>query len=177
MSINLFAQNDSGKTENTNADILESGTFAPSFVLPDLKNNYVFMRDFCGEKLRKSYKNKTHHVMVLSFFASWCVPCKAEIPHLNNVYEKYKEKAVKFYLINVGEDKTKVNSFLEKNETSIPVLIDRFKNASFKYKATTLPRLVVLDKYGKVRKYKVGFKNSENFEQELEELIDSLLDE
>ena len=71
----------------------------------------------------------------------------------------------------------KVNEFLAPTDTDIPILVDRYKSASFKYKAITLPRLVVLDKYGTVKKYKVGFNNPENFEQELEELIDGLLKE
>ncbi len=156
---------------------LPENSDAPSFVLADLAGNYVFLRDYCGETLRKPYKNKIHHVVVVSFFASWCVPCKSEIPHLNNLYQRYKEKPVKMFLVNVGEDKEKINSFLQTNPTDIPVLSDRYKATADKYKVTTLPRLVVIDKKGKIKRYNIGFANDENFEEEMSKLLDSLLTE
>ena len=47
---------------------IKSGMQAPTFSLPDMDQNYISLRDFCGEKLRKPWKNKTKHVVVLSFF-------------------------------------------------------------------------------------------------------------
>ena len=100
-------------------DSLRIGDQAPSFSLPDLKNQYIFLRDFCGEKLRKPWKNKTKHAVVLSFFATWCGPCKREIPYLEKLMNQYKDKPVKFYLVDVGEDPSKVKPFVKKSKVKI----------------------------------------------------------
>ena len=83
ITIFIFIFNILGAVNNDKLD-----TDAPLFSLPDLNNNYIALRDLCGEKLRKPWKNKTKHVVVLSFFATWCKPCIAEIPHLQNIQKK-----------------------------------------------------------------------------------------
>ena len=164
-------KNNQGQTSES----LVEGVQAPTFVLPDMNNNYVFLSDFCGEKLRKPYKNNIRHVVVVSFFASWCVPCRAEIPHLNNLYQELKNEDIKFYLVNVGEDKEKVNEFLQQVPSDIPILIDRYKSVSDKFNVTSLPRLVVIDKFGAIRKYEVGFNEEPEYEFKLKNLLIELL--
>jgi thiol-disulfide isomerase/thioredoxin len=64
-------------------DSLKVGNLAPSFVMRDLfTDSAIFMRDFTGKTLRDSWKNKNRYVVVLSFLATWCEPCKIEIPLL-----------------------------------------------------------------------------------------------
>jgi len=158
-------------------DSLAVGSKAPGFTLPDLNNNYVFLRDFCGEKLRKPWKNKIKHAVVISFFATWCVPCQKEIPHLMKVQDKFKDQPVKFFLIDVGEKFEKVSPFVKKNGYTIPVLLDQYQVTKEKYGAHTLPRLVVLDKNGFVRLYKTGFDESAPFENDMTVLLEKLLRE
>jgi thiol-disulfide isomerase/thioredoxin len=160
---------------NASTDTLKTGEDAPTFSLPNLNNKYVFLRDYCGEKLRKPWINKTRHVVVLSFFATWCGPCKKEIPYLEKLMKQYKGKPVKFYLIDVGEDPQKVTPFVKANNVKIPVLIDRYNQTAQKYGAIALPRLVIIDKNGKVVKLKRGFKNGELFLSEMREIIQPLL--
>jgi thiol-disulfide isomerase/thioredoxin len=155
-------------------DSLEIGSQAPSFTLPDLNSSYVFLRDFCGEKLRKPWKNKVKHVVVVSFFATWCVPCQKEIPHLMKIREKFKSRPVKFFLIDVGEKLEEVSPFVKKNGYTIPVLLDQYQVTKDKYGAHSLPRLVVLDKNGMVRHYKKGFENAASFENEMTMLLEKL---
>ena len=154
---------------------LKVGDPAPAFSLPDMDNNYVFLKDFSGEKLRKPWKNKVHHVVVISFFATWCGPCKKEIPHLNKLQAEFKGQAVKFFLIDVGETKEKLQAFLKTFRVDIPVFLDRYKQTSGKYDANSLPRLVVIDKKGIVRKINRGFKDGAQFEKDLSDLITKLL--
>lgn len=151
------------------------GTEAPLFSLPDLNNEYIALRDLCGEKLRKPWKNKTKHVVVLSFFATWCKPCIAEIPHLQKLQKKYENKPIKFFLINVGEQKELIQKFLKTKDISIPILMDKYKKISEKYDALTLPRLFIIDKNGKVKLEQKGFKDGKEFESKLDAIISKLL--
>jgi thiol-disulfide isomerase/thioredoxin len=166
---------DSGKGEK--AGDLELGSEAPAFSLPDLDNNYIFLRDLCGEKLRKPWINKVKQVVVLSFFATWCVPCNKEIPHLSELEKLFAEKPVKVFLVDVGEDREKVRLFLGKNKITLPVLFDQYQVVSEKYGANALPRLVVIDKEGNVRKYKKGFEDPSVFMSEMTNLLNSLSEE
>ncbi len=155
--------------------VLSVGDPAPAFSLPDMDNNYVFLKDFSGEKLRKPWRNKVHHVVVISFFATWCGPCKKEIPHLNKLQADFKGQDVKFFLIDVGETREKVAKFLETFRVDMPVLLDRYKQTSEKYEANSLPRLLVIDKKGIIRKINHGFKDAARFEKDMRELITRLL--
>jgi len=162
---------------NVMADDLVEGMEAPVFSLPNTDNEYVALRDICGKTLRKPWKNKTKYVVVISFFASWCKPCIAEIPHLQKVAEKFKDKNVKFYLINVGEPKETIDKFLENKEVSLTILMDRYNKISEKYDALKLPRLFVIDPDGFIQLQKRGFGDSgEKFEEEIETTLHQILE-
>lgn len=161
--------------DSTPSDTLKKGDLAPTFSLPDLDNTYIFLRDFSGTELRKPWINKTKYVVVLSFFATWCGPCKQEIPFLEQLRQEYKSKPIKFYLIDVGEEPEKVKPFVTNSSIKIPVLIDRYMQTAQKYGAQSLPRLVVIDQDGSIVKLKRGFKNGELFLQEMREVIGPLL--
>ncbi len=162
-------------TAQQTEDPLCIGCEAPTFSLPSVEEEYISLRDYCGEKLRKPWKNKTKHVVVLSFFATWCEPCKKEIPHLEKLQKEFKEQPVKFFLIDVGEEREKISKFLQKANVKIPVLLDRYQKTAERYDALTLPRLFVIDQYGKIQRKQKGFSNPEDFEIEMRELINLLL--
>jgi thiol-disulfide isomerase/thioredoxin len=163
----LNAQNDS--------DPLCIGCEAPTFALPSIDGEYVTLRDFCGEQLRKPWINKTKYIIVISFFATWCEPCKKEIPHLEKLQEEFKDQTIKFYLVDVGEEKEAVNNYLKQAGVKLQVLLDRYQKTAEKYDALTLPRLYVLDKNGLIQRKQKGFSNPEDFLIEMRELIKVLL--
>jgi thiol-disulfide isomerase/thioredoxin len=150
---------------------------APTFSLPSLDQEYVSLRDFCGKELRKPWINKTKHVVVLSFFATWCEPCKAEIPHLTKLKEEFKDQPIKFFLIDVGEEREEVLNYITSAGVEIPILLDRYKKTAERFDALTLPRLFVLDKNGLIQRKQKGFTNPQDFEIEMRELITFLLEE
>jgi thiol-disulfide isomerase/thioredoxin len=150
---------------------------SPTFSLPSLDQEYVTLRDFCGKELRKPWINKTKHVVVLSFFATWCEPCKAEIPHLTKLKEEFKDQPIKFFLIDVGEKREEVLDYITSAGVEIPVLLDRYKKTAERFDALTLPRLYVLDKNGLIQRKQKGFTTPEDFEIEMRELITLLLEE
>ena len=152
------------------------GTQAPSIYLFKLSSNKYFRsKDLLGKK-----------TLVVSFFATWCQPCMKELPHLQNLYEKYQGQDVKFFLIDITEATRSVEGFeqspqagpfLAEKGITIPTLIDIYGMAKRNYGATTLPRLFVIDKLRKIRLHQAGFHEGEDFEGKLSTLVDELLAE
>ena len=82
--ITAFAQT---KSQNS----LQIRDLAPKFVLQNLKGEDVFIRNYCGQ-LRQPWKNKTKHVVFLSFFTTYCKPCLKEIPDLEKISTEYSDE-------------------------------------------------------------------------------------
>jgi len=155
---------------------LKIGDKAPTFYLKDIKNNDVFLRDYCGQKLRKPWKNKEKYVVVLSFWATWCAPCQKEIPILQEIMDGYSGKNIKSFLIAVGEKKEKVAPFAQKKKFRLPVLLDMYSMVSTKkYMVSALPRLFVIDQNGIIRHIEEGFENEQHLRKELKTVLDKLL--
>ena len=121
--------------------------------------------------------------VVFDFWATWCKPCMKELPHLQNLYEKYKNKKIKFFLIDITEatrtvkgweDSPKAGPFLAKKGITMPILYDSRGVAKERYGAKTLPRLFIVDKYRTIQLAKTGFDENEDFEAELSAVLDRL---
>jgi thiol-disulfide isomerase/thioredoxin len=162
-------------------DSLRIGEDAPPFVMRDLiADTAVYMRDFTGKTLRDDWKNaKTRHVVVISFWATWCQPCKIEIPKLTQMAEKFKGKPIKFFLVNTMEKAEQNEDSVRQQYTqrgyTLPCLIDPGLRFAGLYTVRGLPMLIVIDKFGVVRKINRGFH--ENFDIELEQMLNDVLNE
>jgi thiol-disulfide isomerase/thioredoxin len=162
---------------DTSTTQIRIGGCAPSFSLPKLDLKYISLRDYCGDELRKPWINKIKYVVVLSFFATWCKPCIAEIPHLEKIEKDFEGLPIKFFLIDVGEDRDKVIKFIKDRNIELTVLLDRYNKISEKYGVLSLPHLMVIDKNGIIRKIQNGFSNAKSFEKEMITLFFELLEE
>ena len=168
---------------------LKAGDIAPSWALMSGPGKFEFLKTWTeekGKKLRKPMTQPDRHVVVLSFFATWCKPCMKELPHLQNLYEKYEGEKIKFFMIDITEatrtvrgleDSPKAGPFLADKGITMPILNDSRGVAKKRYGAKTLPRLYVVDKYRTIRLAKKGFDEGEDFEGELISVIDELLKE
>ena len=168
---------------------LKAGDIAPSWALMSGPGKFEFLKTWTeekGKKLRKPMTQPDRHVVVLSFFATWCKPCMKELPHLQNLYEKYEGEKIKFFMIDITEatrtvrgleDSPKAGPFLADKGITMPILNDSRGVAKKRYGAKTLPRLYVVDKYRTIRLAKKGFDEGEDFEGELITVIDELLKE
>jgi thiol-disulfide isomerase/thioredoxin len=149
---------------------------------------FEFLKNWTVErnlKLRKFMSQPDRYPVVLSFFATWCVPCMKELPHLENVYQAYKNEKVKFFLVDIteatrtgeNENSPKAGPFLAEKGVTIPILYDNRGVAKERYGAKTLPRLFVIDKFQIIREARQGFHEGEDLEGELSALIDELMAE
>ena len=168
---------------------LKIGDIAPSWALMVGPGQFEFLKNWTevkGKRLRKPMSQPDRYVVVMSFFATWCKPCMKELPHLQNIYDKYKAERIKFFLIDITEatrtvkgleDMPKAGPFLAKKGLTMPILYDSRGVAKERYGAKTLPRLYVVDKYRTIRLAKKGFAEGEDFEGEVSAVIDELLAE
>ena len=163
--------------------ILKPGDIAPSWALMYAPAKFEFLKNWTvkrGAKLRKFKSQPNRHVVVVSFFATWCKPCMKELPLLQNLYEKYDGQRVKWFLVDITEatrtspgfeDSPVAGPFLSKKGITMP----NRGVAKERYGAKTLPRLFVIDKFQTIRLTKRGFHEGEDFEGEIAAIVDELL--
>ena len=152
---------------------LNLGEDAPIFFLKALDGNMVSIKDFCGERLRKPRKNKTKYNVIVSFWATYCEPCKKEIPHLIE-FAKKNRSDVKLILISIDkEGMSKIQPFVKAMNIpkAVPVLSDKYGKAAEKYGVKNLPMLFIIDKQRKLRFMAKGFQEDVDLEKLLEEKI------
>jgi thiol-disulfide isomerase/thioredoxin len=101
----------------------------------------------------KDYKGQ---VVVVDFWATWCVPCHVQTRILEPIHRDYKGKGVQFLAANVGEDAPTVRSFLKSKPVPYPVLLDPEDTVSSKLGVVALPTLMIIDKTGKVTFFHTG---------------------
>jgi len=161
-------------------DSLKVGDEAPSFVMRDaFTDNPVFLSDFTGKTLRQPWKKKDRHAVIISFWASWCEPCKEEIPVLTRMAAELKDDPVKIFLVNTRESseftEDSVRALLKKRGYTLPCLLDATGSVGDRYTVWGLPMIVVIDKYGTVRKVNRGYH--QNFDTEIRKLLIDILKE
>lgn len=132
------------------------------------------LRDINGESVTLSaLKGK---VVVLSFWATWCGPCKEEMPHLQKMYEEKKEQGLVILSISTDDARSasKVKPYIKTNGYTFPVLLDRDATVIGTYNPSkTLPYTVVVDKNQQIAKVTSGYNPGD--EKALGELVDGLL--
>ena len=166
-------------TKNDSIALAWFGVKAPSIVLVDFKTNIMtYLSDYTGIELRRPYINKIHHIVIISFFATYCKPCRKEIPLLQETIDELQKEGIPIKLFFISVDASKRKKELKKyiTETNItyPVLWDRYQKRQQKYKVENIPSLFVIDKWGFVRFVHIGYK--EGIEQEVKEVIHHLLE-
>ncbi len=140
-------------------DIVDIGEPAPDFTLEDLEGNTVSLKDFQGEK-----------VVFLNFWASWCPPCREEMPDLDKLHQENSGDDFIVLAINIGESEKVVKGFIEENGYSFPVLLDKTQKTGIAYNTFSIPTSVLVDKEGKVRAYRVGPMTYKQMVEELENI-------
>ena len=168
---------------------LKVGDIAPSWALMYSPGKYEMLSIYSvepGERLKRPASQPYRHVVVMSFFATWCAPCMKELPILEKVYNKYKNERVKFFLIDITEatrnmpgfeNSPKAGPFLKKKGVTMPILYDTRGVAMERYGAQTLPRLYIVNGNRKITLIREGFHpgKEEEFTNEISGEIDRLL--
>jgi peroxiredoxin len=130
------------------------------FTLKTLDGATVNLRGLEGQK-----------VVIVNFWATWCGPCRREIPDFNEVYSRYRDRGVEVLGISVDQDsETVVPPFLQNNPMSYPVLLGS-PELSYQYGIRGLPTTFVIERSGKIASRIVGMTSAARLEAELAKLL------
>lgn len=138
------------------------GESAPDFSLPDLNGKTVKLSNFSDK------------VVLINFWASWCPPCRREIPHLVELYKTHSPKGLVILGVDINENLNVVKDFVKANDMSYTILMDRGDVARL-YKVEGIPTNYIVNKGEIVRKY-VGFGTKEMFEATIVTTLKPLLE-
>ena len=109
--------------------------------------------------------------VVLDFWATWCGPCRAELPHLEALSRKYQGR-VAFYGVNSSDSRPDIAAFTKQNGLTFPMLSDANHNVGFLYGADAIPLLVIVDTQGRARAVVNGYDPDGNIETSLSKTLD-----
>ena len=127
------------------------GEPAPNFTLNDADGNAVSLGDLKGQ------------VVMINFWASWCGPCRQEMPLLEQIHRKYEPLGFTLLGVNVEENSADGQAFLKDRPVSFPVLYDPENGVSQLYDVVAMPSTVLIDRQGNIRYlhhgYKPGYEN------------------
>jgi peroxiredoxin len=123
---------------------------APSALAPDFT-----LHTLGGPNLR--LQEQRGRVVMVNFWATWCAPCRQEMPQLNKLYEKYRASGFVLLGVNVDDDTRHATDVATKLGLKFPVLLDADKAVSRLYDLSTMPSTVLIDRDGRVRYVHRGY--------------------
>ena len=151
-------------TEDNNPFILppiEMDQPAPELTLYDLDGNQVSLSDFEGE------------VVLVNNWATWCPPCRLEMPEFNAYYQKYHDQGFQIVAIEAGQPKSEVEAFVNEQGLDFVILLDPGHLSLSTFENSSLPNSWIIDRQGQLRMAWLGAINQET----LEKFVTPLLEE
>ncbi|MGR3317152.1 MAG: TlpA disulfide reductase family protein [Candidatus Anammoxibacter sp.] len=122
-------------------------------------------------ELKKKIGRNRGKVIIVDFWATWCPPCKEEIPGFINLYKKYKDKGVEIFGVALDFDgNKKVKPYAKKMGINYPLFIGSF-DMNEEYDVSGIPTTLIFDKKGNLKVRHVGFASQKEFENEILELL------
>ena len=134
---------------------------APDFTLKNRQGENIRLSDFRGQ------------VVMINFWASWCGPCRQEMPLLEELYARYQPMGFTILGVNVEQDPAQALAMLRDIPVSFPVLFDSESRVSRRYEVVAMPSTVLIDRDGRIRHLHRGYKPGyeDIYQQQIRELI------
>lgn len=134
---------------------------APDFTLPDANGKAIKLSDLKGQ------------VVMINFWASWCGPCREEMPLLENLHKKYSKLGFTVYGVNVDFKPKDAQPLLQETGVTFPVGYDSKNKISELYKIDSMPSTVMVDRKGNLRYLHRGYKPGyeKDYEKQIRELV------
>ncbi|HEU0005538.1 MAG TPA: redoxin domain-containing protein, partial [Terriglobia bacterium] len=122
---------------------IEVGSEAADFQLKDLEGREIQLKGLRG------------NVVLLNFWASWCGPCRLEMPVIEKLHQQFHGKGLRVFGVN-DEDIDTIRDYVSEHEYSFPTLVDSEQRAMSLYRIRGIPTMVVIDRKGKIAQYRIG---------------------
>lgn len=134
---------------------------APDFTLKSRGGKNIKLSELRGQ------------VVMVNFWASWCGPCRQEMPLLDQLYQRYQPMGFTLLGVNVEEDSGAANKVLQEIPVSFPILYDSRNEVSKSYRVGAMPSTVLIDRDGKMRYLHKGYQSGyeDEYQQQIRELI------
>lgn len=138
-----------------------TGSAAPDFTLKSASGENLKLSEYRGE------------VVLINFWASWCGPCRQEMPALDELHNRYRALGFTVLGVNVEEDSRKAREVLKDLQVSFPVLLDDRSTVSRLYDIVAMPSTVLVDRNGNIRYLHKGYQPGleDVYLQQVRELI------
>ncbi|MGH7422299.1 MAG: redoxin domain-containing protein [Candidatus Methylomirabilales bacterium] len=126
----------------------EVGYIAPDFALPSLGGQTVRLSDLRGK------------AVLLNFWATWCAPCRLEMPTMDKAYQEYKSRGLEILAVSLDAGSNSVvKNFMRELKLDFPVLLDPDMEVLRLYRMVGIPASFLIDKQGIVRHREVGYRD------------------
>ena len=125
---------------------------APNFTLKSLAGKNIKLSELAG------------NVVLVNFWASWCGPCRQEMPLLNAIHNKYEPLGFTVLGVNVEEQVANARSFIDERPVDFPILLDSKNKVSKLFNVIAMPTTVVIDRDGNMRFLHQGYQSGDEVE-------------
>ena len=147
-----------------------SATYAASEKLSGKAPNFT-LKSRTGKNIKLS--ELRGDVVMLNFWASWCGPCRKEMPLLEKIHKKYKRLGFTLLGVNVEENSNDAKNYLKDVRVTFPILFDRTQKTSKLYDVRAMPTTILIDRNGNKRfihkGYKAGYEN--DYKKQIKKLL------
>lgn len=124
-----------------------------------------------GENVRLA--EQRGKVVMLNFWATWCAPCRKEMPLLDEIHERYEAAGFVLYGVNVEQDSEKAAELVDELGVTFPILYDPESKASQAYGVDAMPTTIMIDRDGEIRYVNRGYRSGDEdkYRKQVRELI------
>jgi DsbE subfamily thiol:disulfide oxidoreductase len=145
-----------------NLEPMKDNAATPDFFLPDHAGKKTTLKDFRGK------------VVLLNFWASWCIPCREEMPAMERLYQQYKNKGFAIVAVDVKDNRKDALAFLKELKISYPIMVDADGEVGLLYGAWGLPTTYLIGPKGEglARVWGPAVWDSQGAKQLVQDLID-----
>lgn len=159
----IYTAQEKKEVPETAADVeedtgLKPGSTAPDFTLRTLDGKQTQLKEYRGKKV------------ILNFWATWCPPCREEMPEMQKFYNDFKGKNVEILAVNLEYSETKrekISDFVDEYSLSFPIPLDEKNTTGKQFRAVSIPTSYFIDEKGIISKMHIGPMNYEFMNNEI----------